>query len=292
MRKINLPKEFLQELYVEREMSTIEIARELGVNRQTISNKLNQYGIEIRNSEYVRSHKPKPRLRKIPKYRIKSEFEKAYTELKAIDLVAEHFGINAKTAFKWKKIHNIETLKEYSWKGKEQINRDKPYTNKEWLENMYAKYSFEDIGKLLNCSPSTVQKWAKRFNIPTRTVKEQWEIKAKSGERVIKRSESEFDLQAYKRAYVDKSYSCNTHLPKGLKNFIISLYSACESCGYTEVLDLHHIDEDHNNNSPENHGVLCPNCHAKIHRLGKSFNELVPNHVTWDTLLDSYQEAK
>lgn len=290
MRKINLPKEFLQELYVEKKMSTIEIARELGVNRQTISNKLNQYGIEIRNSEYIRSHKPKPRLRKVPDYRIKEKFEKAYTELKAIDLVAKHFGIDVKTAFKWKKLHNIETLKEYSWKGKEQINRDKPYTNKEWLENMYAKYSFEDIGKLLNCSPSTIQKWAKRFNIPTRTVKEQWEIKAKSGKRVIKASE--FDLQAYKKAYVDKSYSCNTHLPKGLKNFIISLYSACESCGYTEVLDLHHIDEDHNNNSPENHGVLCPNCHAKIHRLGKSFNELVPNHIVWDTLLDSYQEAK
>ena len=71
MRKINLPKEFLQELYVEKKMSTIEIARELGVNRQTISNKLNQYGIEIRNSEYIRSHKPKPRLRKVPDYRIK-----------------------------------------------------------------------------------------------------------------------------------------------------------------------------------------------------------------------------
>ena len=37
---------------------------------------------------------------------------------------------------------------------------------------------------------------------------------------------------------------------------------------------------------------VCPNCHARIHRLGIPFNELVPNHVSWETLLDSYQEAK
>lgn len=290
MRKINLPKDFLEELYVDNGMSTIEIARELGVNRQTISNKLKQYGIEIRNSDYAKAHRPKPKLRKIPNYRIKKKFEQAYKELKSIDLVAKYFNIDVKTAFKWKKIHNIETIKEYSWKGKEQINRDKPYTHKEWLEKMYAQYSFEDLGRMLNCSPTTIQKWAKKFGIKSRTVKEQWDLKSKNGARVVKKDE--FDLQAYKKAYVDKSYSCNTHLSKGLKNFIISLYSACESCGYTEVLDLHHIDGDHNNNSPENHGVLCPNCHAKIHRLGKSFNELVPNHVVWESLLDSYQDAK
>lgn len=289
MRKINLPRDFLYELYVEQGLSTNQIAKELGVNRQTISNKLQEYNIPIRNSSYIQAHKPTPKikLRKIPDYRNREKFEKAYMELKSIDLVAEYFHINVKTAFEWKKRHGIETIKEFSWKGKEQVNKDKPYTNKEWIEKMYSKYSFEDLGKMINCSPSTIQKWAKKFGIKTRSVKEQWEIKAKYGSNVVK--SSDFDLQLYKDTYTLLGM---TKLPKNLRNFIISLYGKCECCGYSEVLDLHHIDENHKNNSPENHGVLCPNCHAKIHRLGISFNELVPKHISWETLLDSYQEAK
>ena len=289
MRKLNLPRDFLYDLYVVQRLSTIQIAKELGVNRQTISNKLQEYNIPIRNSSYIQAHKPKPKktFRKIPDYKNRDKFEKAYMELKSIDLVAEHFHINIKTAFEWKKRHGIETIKEFSWKGKEQVNKDKPYTNKEWLEEMYSKYSFEDIGKMLNCHPSTIQKWAQRFGIKTRNIKEQWEVKAKYGSKVVK--SVDFDLQLYKDTY---TLSGMTKLPKNLKNFIVNLYGKCECCGYDRVLDLHHIDENHNNNSPENHGVLCPNCHALIHRLGIPFNELVPNHVSWETLLDSYQDAK
>jgi hypothetical protein len=42
----------------------------------------------------------------------------------------------------------------------------------------------------------------------------------------------------------------------------------CECCGNTEwmghpiVLELHHIDGDHNNNKLENLQMLCPNCHS------------------------------
>lgn len=289
MRKLNLPRDFLYDLYVVQGLSTNQIAKELGVNRQTISNKLQEYDIPIRNSSYIQAHKPKPKktFRKIPDYRNRDKFEKAYMELKSIDLVAEHFHINIKTAFEWKKRHGIDTIKEFSWKGKEQVNKDKPYTNKEWLEEMYSKYSFEDIGKMLNCHPSTIQKWAQRFGIKTRNIQEQWKVKAKYGSQVVK--SSEFDLQLYKDTY---TLSGITKLPKNLKNFIVSLYGKCECCGYDKVLDLHHIDENHDNNSPENHGVLCPNCHALIHRLGIPFNELVPDHVSWETLLDSYQEAK
>ena len=292
MRKITLSRDLLNSLYTEQRMTLKQISEELGVSRQTVANKLSEYGITIRNSSFIKEQKAKrkPKLKKVPDYRIKEKFEKVYKELKSIELVANHFNISQDTAFAWKKKHNIVTVKEYSQSGKMRINVNKPYADKEWLEKMYAQYSFEDLGRMLNCSPTTIQKWAKKFGIKTRTVTEHWELKAKSGTRVLKKDE--FDLQAYKRAYVDKSYSCNANLPKGLKNFIISLYSACESCGYTEVLDLHHIDENHKNNSPENHGVLCPNCHAKIHRLGIQFNDLVPHHISWETLLDSYQEAK
>ena len=291
MRKINLSRDFLYELYVDKGMSTSEIAKELGVSRQTISNKLTEYGIEIRNAKYIQAHKPTPKLklRKIPNYRNKATFEEAYKELKSIDLVAEHFRINVKTAFEWKKRHGIETIKEFSQRGKRKVNANKPYTNKEWLEEMYSKYSWEELGQMLNCDPTTLSKWGIKFGIKTRTVAEQWDLKSKNGSRVVK--PTGFDLQLYKETYVLHTMS---NLPKNLRNFIISLYGKCENpnCNESEVLDLHHIDENHKNNSPENHGVLCPNCHAKIHRLGIQFNDLVPHHISWETLLDSYQEAK
>lgn len=37
----------------------------------------------------------------------------------------------------------------------------------------------------------------------------------------------------------------------------------CEVCGYTENLELHHINGDHYDNRLENLQILCPNCHAK-----------------------------
>lgn len=37
----------------------------------------------------------------------------------------------------------------------------------------------------------------------------------------------------------------------------------CEVCGYTENLQLHHINGDHFDNRLENLQILCPNCHAK-----------------------------
>lgn len=288
MRKVNLPKDLLEDLYVANKMTLREVADELGVSRQTIANKLKSYSITIRNGEYLNSiKKVKVKLVKRKKYRDKAEFEKVYKELKSIDLVAKHFNLSVKTAFQWKKIHNIPTIKAFSHKGKYKVNCGKPYANKEWLEDMYSKYSLEDLSKMLNCHPSTIGKWCKRFGIKTRSIREQWDLKSKNGARVLK--SVGFDLQTYKNSYdLD---SIKTHLPKNLKAYIISLYGKCECCGYSEVLDLHHIDFNHGNNKPSNHSVLCPNCHAKIHRLGVKFEDLVKNHISWETLV-SYNEAK
>lgn len=292
MRKIRIPKDLLRELYEDRGLSLQQIADEFGVNRQTISNKLKEYGIEIRNAKYLREHKvskKRSKLKRVYNYRNKEHFEKTYRELKSLDLVADFYNIDIKTAFTWKKRHGIDTIKEYSQKGKRLMVVDKPYADREWLEEMYSKYSLEELGKMLNCSPSTIGKWCKKFNIKTRTPSEQWELKTKFGNRCV--TETGFDLQLYKETYgigrVEK-------LPKKLQKYIVSLYGKCESCGYSEVLDIHHIDGNRRNNSPENHSVLCPNCHSKIHRLNISFEELVPNHISWESLIggDSYQEAK
>ena len=48
----------------------------------------------------------------------------------------------------------------------------------------------------------------------------------------------------------------------------------CNSCGYNEyeeMLDVHHIDQNRDNNNPDNLEVLCVWCHMLKHRK-------VPNH--------------
>ncbi len=40
---------------------------------------------------------------------------------------------------------------------------------------------------------------------------------------------------------------------------------SCIICGFDMVVELHHIDRDHNNNSSQNMVGLCPNHHRMIH---------------------------
>lgn len=45
----------------------------------------------------------------------------------------------------------------------------------------------------------------------------------------------------------------------------------CERCGFTlgAVLQIHHRDRNHSNNTPSNLELLCPNCHATEHYVKK-----------------------
>ncbi len=53
---------------------------------------------------------------------------------------------------------------------------------------------------------------------------------------------------------------------------------SCCICGESEVLDIHHIDEDRDNNSVSNLMPLCPTHHMYIHR-GKS-------HLIFDKMVE------
>lgn len=40
---------------------------------------------------------------------------------------------------------------------------------------------------------------------------------------------------------------------------------ACETCGTSEGLHVHHRDRDRTNNDPANLATLCGSCHLKLH---------------------------
>ena len=56
----------------------------------------------------------------------------------------------------------------------------------------------------------------------------------------------------------------------------------CVICGFDKIVEVHHLDENHNNNEPTNLVPLCPNHHQMVHSKWKcevieQINETVQN---------------
>jgi hypothetical protein len=61
---------------------------------------------------------------------------------------------------------------------------------------------------------------------------------------------------------------------------------SCVVCNCTDILDVHHIDEDRSNNSIDNLVYLCPNHHSLLHRNKSDlvFNKIIEHLDYRDTL--------
>jgi hypothetical protein len=55
----------------------------------------------------------------------------------------------------------------------------------------------------------------------------------------------------------------------------------CAVCGFSDVVEIHHIDEDHSNNAIENLVPLCPNHHRMIHkaRFKDQLTNVIAQHL-------------
>lgn len=273
-KKLDITKDLLEEMY--QSMTMQQIAEELGVSYKTIQRRFREYGITPHTS--LKKKKVK-KLKKKPKYKNKEDFQRVYSELKSLALVAKHYKISPKTAWKWKNIHKIETIKGVSEYGKQLRDYNKPYTHKDWLENMYKTMTLQEIADSIGVHVCTIQFWCKELGVQTRNVAEQRALKSGHGTRTVySKYTNEFNKDNY---YTRISKFPQDSLPTDWKYYILNLVGKCQSCGYSDVLDIHHKDGNHHNNEPHNHVVLCPNCHAKIHRLGKTVEELVPDYESW-----------
>jgi len=43
------------------------------------------------------------------------------------------------------------------------------------------------------------------------------------------------------------------------------LIKKCTICGFDKIIEIHHLDDDHKNNSPDNVIGICPTHHKMIH---------------------------
>lgn len=68
-----------------------------------------------------------------------------------------------------------------------------------------------------------------------------------------------FRLQYNKEWNYQKKHNINVELYR-------KLTKKCIICGFDKIVDLHHLDQNPENNSPDNLVGLCPNHHKMIHR--------------------------
>jgi hypothetical protein len=134
---------------------------------------------------------------------------------------------------------------------------------KELLEPVIAlSKSWAEVCRKLNVTPSTgaqthLTSRAKSFDISTTHFTGQGWAKGKSFEK----KPIEFYL---KRNSSTKSHSLKLRLiAAGIKEARCEICKLVEWQGEKIPLELHHINEDHNDNRLENLAILCPNCHAQ-----------------------------
>lgn len=124
------------------------------------------------------------------------------------------------------------------------------------------------IGKCKNCGRTT-EKHAKGMCI-TCYKKLAWKPKKK----ICKRCGRMMVHQAHGYCkgcynYVFHLDNAKAHNYKRWHNIDIETYKRitqkCLICGFDKVVDLHHLDNDHKNNSEKNLIGLCPNHHKMLH---------------------------
>ena len=65
-----------------------------------------------------------------------------------------------------------------------------------------------------------------------------------------------------------------------------NLPHVCSECGYDRImniLEVHHVNFDHDDNQFENLQILCPNCHRELHYMAKMDGDI---DATYDPEVD------
>jgi len=233
--KFNLTKEELYDLYWNKKLDVLKIAKKLGLGQTTIWRWMERYGIKGRtNSESKLKGKYKP---------TKEELYDLYLN-KGLSTVkiGEKYSVSNVSVLRW--------LKEYKIKIREGALRNfgLRLLNKEKLYDLYVKQKLTciKIGKIYNVDDESVRRSLIHFNIKRRD---------NIGENNPFWQGGIADLPyPYKFRKIKK-------LIKERDNY------TCQECGKQfkgkNQLDVHHIDYNKKNSKPENLITLCKSCHGK-----------------------------
>jgi 5-methylcytosine-specific restriction endonuclease McrA len=84
-------------------------------------------------------------------------------------------------------------------------------------------------------------------------------------------------MRAYTRAHPEKGREWRRGNPAARRPHLAFRGGCCERCGHVplflDVLAVHHVDQNHENNDPANLKTLCSSCHIETHALLRAQEE-------------------
>lgn len=157
------------------------------------------------------------------------------------------------SGLKPKGIHkNCENCKKQFYVPQSRINSSK-YCSRDCQNHRFEKHKFDCLECGKNCVTSFSYRRTKKY------CSHECANKAKINDKM--RRQKSKATSVLKRG---------NNSSRKLRSAIFKLKEkTCQICGYNEFdfcLDLHHIDNDCNNNTVENVAILCVICHRKLHK--------------------------
>ena len=151
-----------------------------------------------------------------------------------------------------------------------QIQSDCLYKNHDWLyhQNITLNKTFVAIAEEFGYNVSTMKKWARKFNLPQKGTG-YFNLGRKAWNKGLRESDDE---RIKKMANTLRTYHCNGRhdgekiiLKRDTSDYQKYVDTKCLICGKEYGLNVHHKDENRNNNQPENLVTLCNSCHLRVH---------------------------
>ena len=198
---------------------------------------------------------------------------------KTITDIDKQFGYKEDVLRKW--LHKFKI-------SKPKDNNTPLYQNRDWLyeQNITLNKTFVQIAKEFGFNLSTIKKWAKKLNLPQKGTGyfNKGRIPWNKG---LDESDDKVKIQAnaLRKYHYDNSKKGIKIMKDDTKKYQKHNSGICNICGATtENLEIHHIDQNRDNNKPSNLITLCESCHQRIH----SHNLL---SIYADTIIDIKEVA-
>jgi len=146
------------------------------------------------------------------------------------------------------------------------------YQNESWLRNQYISLNKTavQIANEFGFNVSTIKKWVRKFAFPVKPAsywnkgRKPWNKGMDESDPRVAKQTAALREHHWDRGRVSVPVSGRVVKPS-VRTYHKLVDDACAICGATTTLQVHHVDEDRDNNSSENLLTVCAACHQRVH---------------------------